>query len=184
MNKEYVTLFPCKIRKLCRPLYLKNCNFFYIIFVRTKYHMWPPNRCNFQNRILNDFFLSLKDKKLKRCPSCNVLPFSLDRLGQEILVADFVHTAVVFVRPGCLLFSFFFLPHIAKLSRNISLSTTDKRTDVWSQPSCIYTQIFSPKKPVFSPIKNTLQICFDFCLPLFYATFQCGPSNIFKTILN
>ena len=26
---------------------------------------------------------------------------------------------------------------------------TDKRTDVWYQPSCIYTQIFSPKKPFF-----------------------------------
>ena len=24
--------------------------------------------------------------------------------------------------------------------------TTDKRTDVWSRPSCIYTQIFSPTK--------------------------------------
>ena len=29
--------------------------------------------------------------------------------------------------------------------------TTDKRTDVWSRPSCIYTQIFSPKKLVFPP---------------------------------
>ena len=27
---------------------------------------------------------------------------------------------------------------------------TDKRTDIWFQPSCIYTQIFSPKKLVFS----------------------------------
>ena len=55
------------------------------------------------------------------------------------------------------------------------MTTTDKRTDVWSRPSCIYTQIFSPKKTGFSPIKNTFQIFFDFCLPLFYATFQCGP---------
>ena len=30
-------------------------------------------------------------------------------------------------------------------------------------------------KTGFSPIKNTFQIFFDFCLPLFYATFQCGP---------
>ena len=28
--------------------------------------------------------------------------------------------------------------------------STDKRTDVWFRPSCIYTQIFSPKKTVFS----------------------------------
>ena len=48
-------------------------------------------------------------------------------------------------------------------------------TDVWSWPSCIYTQIFSPNKIGFSPIKNTFQKCFGFCLPLFYATFQCGP---------
>jgi hypothetical protein len=27
-----------------------------------------------------------------------------------------------------------------------SISTADKRTDVWSRPSCIYSQIFSPKK--------------------------------------
>ena len=26
------------------------------------------------------------------------------------------------------------------------------------------------KKTSFSPVKNTSQICFDFCLPLFYAT--------------
>ena len=31
------------------------------------------------------------------------------------------------------------------------------------------------KKTGFSPIKNISQNFFDFCLPLFYATFQCGP---------
>ena len=30
------------------------------------------------------------------------------------------------------------------------LYTTDKRTDVWSLPSCIYTQIFSSIKTIFS----------------------------------
>ena len=43
-----------------------------------------------------------------------------------------------------------------------------------------YTQIFSPKKTGFSPVKNTSQRFFDICLPLFYATFQCGRYNIFK----
>ena len=33
--------------------------------------------------------------------------------------------------------------------------TTDKRTDVWSRPSCIYTQIFSPKKTVFSTFSGS-----------------------------
>ena len=64
----------------------------------------------------------------------------------------------------------------------LQLYYTGKRTDVWSQPSCIYTQIFSPKKPGFSPIKNTYQFFFDFYLPLFYPTFQCGPYKIFKKI--
>ena len=52
---------------------------------------------------------------------------------------------------------------------------TDKRTDVWSQPTCIYTKIFSPKKTGFSLKKSSFQNFFNFCLPLFYATFQCGP---------
>ena len=34
------------------------------------------------------------------------------------------------------------------------LYTTDKRTDVWSLPSCIYTQIFSSKKNWFFPHKK------------------------------
>ena len=38
------------------------------------------------------------------------------------------------------------------------------------------------KKTGFSPIKNTFQKFFDFCLPLCYATFQCGPYNILKKI--
>ena len=33
-------------------------------------------------------------------------------------------------------------------------STTDKRTDVWSRTSYIYTQIFSPRKNWFSPHKK------------------------------
>ena len=37
----------------------------------------------------------------------------------------------------------------------VTFLTTDKRTDVWSQPICIYTQNFSPKKLVFLPIKDT-----------------------------
>ena len=32
-----------------------------------------------------------------------------------------------------------------------STQTTDKRTDVWSRPSCICNQIFSPKKLGFPP---------------------------------
>ena len=48
---------------------------------------------------------------------------------------------------------------------------TEKKTDFWSQPSVIYTQIFSPK--------NTFQTFFDFCSPLFYALFSADP-NIFS----
>ena len=41
---------------------------------------------------------------------------------------------------------------------------TDKRTDVWSRPSCIYTQIFSPKKVVFHVfgVKKNSKHFFDF----------------------
>ena len=37
---------------------------------------------------------------------------------------------------------------------HIWVFSTDKRTDVWSWPSCIYTQIFSPKKNWFFPHKK------------------------------
>ena len=38
-----------------------------------------------------------------------------------------------------------------------------------------HTQIFSPKKNWFSPNKKYFPFFFYFYLPLFYATFQCGP---------
>ena len=43
-----------------------------------------------------------------------------------------------------------------------SISTADRRTDVWSRPSCIYTQIFSPKKTGF-PKKFRLLFTFILC---------------------
>ena len=102
------------------------CIFFslYVNNFGKKYPIWPPNRWNFQNRILNDFFLSLKEKKLKRCPSCNVLPFSLDRLGQDFSCRLRTHCGCFCTRPGCLYSFAFFLPHIAKLSGNISFKET------------------------------------------------------------
>ena len=75
---------------------------------------------------------------------------------------------------------------VGKFQRSVfnRIITTDKRTDVWSRPSCIYTQISSPKKSwFFPPIENTYQNLFDFCLPLFYATFQCGRYSVFKKSL-
>ena len=44
-------------------------------------------------------------------------------------------------------------------SKLLSTKCTDKRTDVWSQPSCIYTQIFSPKKNVFFTFYGSKKIC-------------------------
>ena len=104
--------------------YLKECicAFLFSLYVNNfgkKY----PNRWDFQNRILNDFFLSLKDKKLKRCPSCNVLPFSLDRLGQDFSCRLRTHCGCFCASWVSLLFCFF-LPHIAKLSGNISFKET------------------------------------------------------------
>ena len=46
--------------------------------------------------------------------------------------------------------------------------TTDKRTDVWSRPSCNYTQISSPKKPWFFRLRkyfpNLFCLLFTFIL--------------------
>jgi hypothetical protein len=43
---------------------------------------------------------------------------------------------------------------------NTGVLITDKRPDVWSRPSCIYTQIFSPKKNWFFPHKKYFPNCF------------------------
>ena len=63
------------------------------------------------------------------------------------------------------------------VSSTYLIRTTDKRTDVWSQPSCIYTQIFSAKKTGFSHIKNT--IFFTFVYLYFMQLF-----SFFKKFLN
>ena len=74
----------------------------------------------FQNRILNEFFfLCLKDKKLKRCPSCNVLPFSLDRLGQDFSCRLRTHCGCFCTSWVSLLFCFFC--HILQNYQEISL---------------------------------------------------------------
>ena len=55
------------------------------------------------------------------------------------------------------------------------MTTTDKRTDVWSQPLCIYTQIFNLKKqPGFSPhekyfTKSALTFVYLYSMQLFSA---------------
>ena len=57
----------------------------------------------------------------------------------------------------------------------IEVTACSLTSQIREQMSGPDTQIFSPKKTGFSPIKNTFQNFFDFYLPLFYATFQCGP---------
>jgi hypothetical protein len=47
-----------------------------------------------------------------------------------------------------------------KMSVMYGNTGTDKRTDVWSQPLCIYTQIFSPKKTWFFPHRKYSPIFF------------------------
>ena len=72
----------------------------------------------FKYRRLNDF-LCLKDKKLKRCPSCNVLPFSLDRLGQDFSCRLRTHCGCFCTSWVSLLFCFFC--HILQNCQEISL---------------------------------------------------------------
>jgi hypothetical protein len=55
-------------------------------------------------------------------------------------------------------------------------ATTQIREQMSGPDLHVFTLKFlALKKTGSSPIKNTFQIFFDFCLPLFYATFQCGP---------
>ena len=125
INKPFFFQFFLTSRKLVSKR-MHMWIFFLIVWNQLwekKYPMWPPNRWNFQNRILNDFFLPLKDKKLKRCPSCNVLPFSLDRLGQDFSCRLRTHCGCFCASWVSLLFCFF-LAHIAKLSENISFKET------------------------------------------------------------
>ena len=58
--------------------------------------------------------------------------------------------------------------HMIQGSREI----IDKRTNVWSRPSCIYTQIFRPKKTGFSIIINTFQKTFDFFFTFILCNFS------------
>ena len=74
-------------------------------------------------------------------------------------------------------FSIFF-----SISDVTSHSRSKQRTD---QRVLVLTLKFLALKITgFSLVKNTSQNFFDFCLSLFYATFQCGPYNIFKKKLN
>ena len=66
--------------------------------------------------------------------------------------------------------------HVSMVTTNHALCgdtytyITDKRTDVWSRPSCIYTQIYSPKKKFFFTF---------FRSNFYYATFQSGRYSVF-----
>ena len=127
INKPFFQ-FLLTSRKLVSKRMHTMCIFFLIVCKQ----FWKKNTQNtqrdlqidgiFKNRRLNDF-LCLKDKKLKRCPSCNVLPFSLDRLGQDFSCRLRTHCGCFCTSWVSLLFCFF-LPHIAKLSGNISFKET------------------------------------------------------------
>ena len=56
---------------------------------------------------------------------------------------------------------------------------TDKKTDVWSRPSCIYTQIFSSKKTIFFQFFGVKQFLNSCLWKRYYATFQCGCQSVF-----
>ena len=63
------------------------------------------------------------------------------------------------------------------MAANCQVATTDKRTDVWSRPSCIYTPIFSPPKNVFLLFRGQIFVLiFD---KKVLCNFQCGPYSVF-----
>jgi hypothetical protein len=57
-------------------------------------------------------------------------------------------------------------------------SRSQQRTD--QRVLVLTLKILALKRTGFSPVKYTSQNSIDFFLLLFYATFQCGPYNIFK----
>ena len=67
---------------------------------------------------------------------------------------------------------------------------TDNRTDVWSRPSCIYTQIFSPKKTgLFTFSGSNFYFLFNFvknvsCMQLFSADAIVFSKKKFLTLKN
>ena len=61
-------------------------------------------------------------------------------------------------------------------------TTTDKRTDVWSGPSCIYTQIFSPNKTWFFLHKKYFPSFFWILFTFILCNFSV--QTFFKKILN
>ena len=60
------------------------------------------------------------------------------------------------------------------------LATPDRRTDVWSRPSCIYTQIFRPKKTGSSPIKKYFSKHLIFVYLYFMHLFSVDPKIFLK----
>ena len=65
----------------------------------------------------------------------------------------------------------------------VRFSQTDKEAQIREQMPGPDLHVFTLKflalkKTSFPSIKNTFQNFFDFCLPLFYATFQCGLRDI------
>ena len=64
----------------------------------------------------------------------------------------------------------------------VAYQPTDKRTDVWSRPSCIYTQIFSPKKLVFPPIKILSKMFLTFVYLYSMQLFSSDPKIFSKKI--
>ena len=60
------------------------------------------------------------------------------------------------------------------------MANTDKRTDVWFRPSCIYTQIFSPKKNWFFPHKKCFPIFFWFLFTFILCNFLVRTLKYFQ----
>ena len=67
--------------------------------------------------------------------------------------------------------------HGLSLQNLPTLESTQQIREQTSGPDLlVFTLKFlALKNPGFSALENTSQICFAFCLPLFYATFQCRP---------
>ena len=67
----------------------------------------------------------------------------------------------------------------SELFKNQSFKSTDKTTDVWSRPLCIYRGIISPKETDFFTFLGSKKV-FEFVFRLFIMQFFSADAMVFS----
>ena len=119
------------------------------------------------------------------CPICLPKPKSLGfdekRLHWASVVSGFTENISNNVLKRTCFFNLYTLEQFSKwINLFLSIWIWELQPQIRKQmsgpdPHVFTLKVLALKKTGFYPIKNTFQTFFDFCLLLFYATFQCGP---------